>query len=242
LNDPKTYARLASAPTRTLLPSSNPHKYEENDGFIRLPSRHGRDSDLAYRSITADNPDSDSESSASEEHSASDSDPTLLNAYQQTTKALEQQLNADPSSVDTWLSFLSHSLAPILVTSKNATKARSEISLSILSRALSAHPGNASSKVLRHKYLIAGEGVWHENELYAEWEEALKVGGVELWMEWIEWRIRKGNKGIDGVIEAGTRAMAALDDEVSKVRLLWRLAVAFQNAGAPCCTDGLGWH
>ena len=148
-------------------------------------------------------------------------------------KSLEQQLSHNPSAITTWLSLLSHSLATIPLTSNNATKARSEITLSILSRALSAHPDNTSS-ILLLKYLKAGEEIWQGYKLSAEWEDALKVGGAELWMEWSEWRIRRGGKGIEGIVKDAARVLKALDDETSKVRLLWRVAVAFQNAGSLC--------
>jgi hypothetical protein len=52
-------------------------------------------------------------------------------------------------------------------------------------------------------------------------------------MEWFEWRIRRGNNGITAVVEDAQRAVVALHpDEVGQVRLFWRLAVAFQNAGS----------
>jgi len=238
LTDPKTRTLVAHTQTRKLLPSSNPYRYEEIDGFLRLPSRRGKQNDQAHRSITSRNPDSVSQSSASEaEHSSSDSDTMHLTAYQDKSKVLDHQLTTDPSSIDTWLSLLSHSLTTIPVTSKNGIKARAEITLSILSRALSAHPDNACSTVLRLRYLKAGEEVWQESKLSVEWEEALKIGGADLWIEWLEWRIRKGGKGIDRVTEDGVRVLSSLDDEVGKVRLLWRLAVAFQHAGSPYCHD-----
>jgi hypothetical protein len=238
LTDPKTRTLLAAAPTRRLLNSSAPYKYEEADGFLRLPSRRGRHEDQAYRSITQPAANSDSDSSASETENSDtdvDSDTTPLTSYQEKSKSLDSQLNADPSFVPTWLSLLSHSLSTIPITSKNASKARSEITLSIMSRALSAHPQNSSSRVLRLKYLQAGEEVWHESKLRAEWEDAWKVGGVEIWMEWLEWRIRNKDKSINRVVEDGRRVLDALgvgdDNELGKVRVFWRLAVAFQNAG-----------
>lgn len=235
---------MASAPTRRVLPSATPYKYEEIDGFLQLPSRRGRDADQAYRSITlpTDGADSDSDSEPSDDHqgdasSSDDDEPegTFLTAHQETMKRLEQQLTTNPLLVSNWLLLLSHTLSTIPITSKNATKARSEITLSILGRALSAHPSNASSKVLRLKYLRAGEDSWHESKLRAEWEDALKLGDIDVWMEWLMWRIRKGKNGIDGVVQDATRALAALpddeDSEVGKIRIFWRVAVAFQDAG-----------
>lgn len=245
LTDSSTRSLLAAAPTRRVLQSGDNHKYEEIDGFLRLPGRRGRNGDeQSYRSITLskDNANSDSDSSSESEHgdgsdtNDDDSDTTTnLTSHQATLKSLEQQLTADPSSISGWLLLLSQTLSTIPITSKNATKARSEITLSILGRALSVDLRNRTSKTLRLKYLKAGEEVWHESKLRSEWEDALKVGGVGIWMEWLEWRIRSTNKGIDGVVEDATRVLGALsfDDEgeIGKVRVFWRTAVAIQNAG-----------
>jgi NRDE-2, necessary for RNA interference len=217
--------------------SDEKYKYEEIDGFLRLPSRRGRQNKQSYREITLAKNESDSESSDAccDESSDSDSDSVSLTSHQQTLKSLEQQITSDPSSVTAWLSLLSQSLSAVPHTSKNATKARSEIALSILSRALSSHPQNGTSIVLRLKHLKAGEEVWHESKLRAEWEECLTGGGIEIWMEWMEWRIRRATRGINGVMEDGERVLRSLgdgeDDEIGKLRVFWRVAVALKDAG-----------
>ena len=69
----------------------------------------------------------------------------------------------------------------------------------------------------------------------AEWEGALKLGGIDIWMEWLEWRIRTSVGGIDQVVRDATRALKALgnseDSELDRLRIVWRVAVAFQEAG-----------
>jgi hypothetical protein len=54
-------------------------------------------------------------------------------------------------------------------------------------------------------------------------------------MEWLEWRIRTGSKGVNGIVEDGIRIFNTLglkeDGEVGKVRVLWRIATLFQQAG-----------
>ncbi|KAF9015505.1 NRDE-2, necessary for RNA interference-domain-containing protein [Cyathus striatus] len=240
LTDSGSRSLLNAPPTRRILHSDASTRYEEVDGFIRLPSRRGRPNpEDSYRSITRGNDNSDSEQSSGDEKddvsSDEESGELVLTSLQETLKSLENDLSLEPSAVEKWLHLLTHSLSTIPVTSKNATKARSEISVSILSRALSAHPLNSSSKQLRLKYLKAGEEIWHESKLRAEWEDALKVGGVEIWMEWLEWRIRVGSEGVEGVVRDGTRAMEAFENdeegETAKLRSFWRIAVAFQNAG-----------
>jgi len=241
LTDSTSRALLLKPPCRRLFPSDSA-KYQEIDGFIRLPTRRGgKDIERSYRSITQDRKLDHSDSSSSSDpqsdadSSENEADRPALTAHQETLKQLEQDLVLTPQSVDTWLSLLNQSLTIIPITSKNANKARSEISVSILSRALSAHPQNSRNVVLRLAYLRAGEGIWHESKLKSEWNDALKIGGIELQMEWLEWKIRNGNDGIDGVVESAVRAIASLgnddDSEVAKVRIFWRMTTAIRSAG-----------
>lgn len=243
MTDSSSKALLAAPPTRRFLSTDATSRYEELDGFIRIPSRRGNKiSEDSYRAITANDEDnSDSDSSASkredqsEDGSDSESDSPALTSHQLTLKDLDQSLAADPSSVETWLLLLSHTLSTVPTTSKNATKARSEISLSILGRAMAAHPQNATSKLLLLKNIKAGEDIWHESRVRSEWEAAIKVGGVEIWMEWLEWRLRRSNKGIDSIVDDAVRALNALDSDdagqIGKIRIFWRVAVAFRDAG-----------
>ncbi|KAF8213175.1 NRDE-2, necessary for RNA interference-domain-containing protein [Mycena galopus ATCC 62051] len=237
LTDASSRALLSHPPTRSLVnaAASSSSKYEERDGFLRLPSRAVRAHEQSYRSIEKTNANSDSESDfdagASDNGDSSEDDNATPTSHTATQRSLDARLAANPRSISNWLSLLSHTLLTIPMASKNATRTRSEISISILTRAI-AVDGNANSCVLRLKYLQAGEEVWHESKLRAEWEDALrKVKGVEIWMEWFEWRIRQGTKGISAIVEDAKRALAAVEDEIGRVRIFWRLAVAFQNAG-----------
>ncbi|KAJ7706309.1 NRDE-2, necessary for RNA interference-domain-containing protein [Mycena rosella] len=233
LTDASSRALLSRNPTRSFVnATASSSKYEEHDGFLRLPTRSVQDQ--SYRSIENTNANSDSESNSGESDinsSGEEESTTNYSSHQTTLTFINEQLTADPHSISNWLLLLSHTLLNIPTTSKNATRARSEISISILARALAAAGGN--SYVLRLKYLQAGEEIWHESKLRAEWEDALRnVQGAGIWMEWFEWRIRKSNKGIAAVVEDAKRALAALPhDEVGQVRIFWRLAVAFQHTG-----------
>lgn len=236
MTDSSIRALLAAPPSRRL-GAGDGYRYEEVDGFLRLPSNRGHKIAEDYRSIIRqeDVLDSDSQSSASDDSLDDESGTPILTAHQLSLKALEQRLAADPSSVETWLSLLSHSLSNIPLTSKNAAKARAEVTLSILTRARASHSHNRSSRILFLKYLRAGEEVWHESKSKAEWEEALKLGGIEVWMEWLEWRIRTTVGGIDTLVTDATRILNALGhsegSEVDELRVIWRVAVAFQQAG-----------
>jgi len=212
------------------------------DGVIALPSRHRQIDNQSYRSIegpkegSLSDVDSPSESEVSQSSDDDDADTTLLTSHQEKTKELEQGLFADPSSVPTWLSLLAHSLSQIPVTSKNAVKARSEIALSILSRALSSSPSNAYSVALRLKYLQAGEEVWPEQRLKEEWDGLLSTTDSEILMSWFEWKIRKGHGGMEGVIEEAAKLLKIMADDVDWLRLVWRTAVVLKQAGSSCCT------
>lgn len=238
LTDASTRHMLNAVPTRRLLPSAeDKYKYDEVEGFLRLRSLRRRENDQSYRRITASKHDVDSDASASSEAEDSEtsednSDTTPMTSLQATLKSLEKKIAADPSSISAWLSLLSHTLSTTSMTSKNASKARSEIAVSVLSRALSAHPSNVSSKTLRLRYLKAGEEIWHESKLRSEWEEALRIGGTEIWMEWLNWKIRKCTKGTDQIVDDARRALHSIgEDEVGKLRILWRTAVGFRDAG-----------
>ncbi|KAG2159723.1 NRDE-2, necessary for RNA interference-domain-containing protein [Suillus bovinus] len=236
LTDSSVTALLAATPSRRIIGPGHGYKYEEVDGFLRLPSNHGQTAAEDYRAVTRqqEHLDSDSQSSASDDSSGDESGP-ILTSHQLSLKTLEQQLAVDPSSVETWLSLVRHSLSSIPVTSKNATKSRAEITLAILTRARAAHAHNRSSHILFLKYLRAGEEVWHESKTKAEWEEALKLGRIEIWMEWLEWRIRTAAGGVDTSVTDATRVLSALGSseshEIDKLRVVWRVAIAFQQAG-----------
>ncbi|KAF9474100.1 hypothetical protein BDN70DRAFT_885209 [Pholiota conissans] len=240
LTDSSSRALLESPPSRQIFPSVDSGKYREDDGFIKFPTR--RDTQTAedsYRSITRTKDNDESDTSAPSEgefnSSGGDDDHPVLAAYQETLKRLDQELTAHPDSITTWMSLLQQTLSTIPITSKNATKARCEITASILSRAISAAPQNAANKELRLAYIKAGEEIWHESKLRSEWQDALKLGGIEIQMEWLEWKIRKPENGIDGVVQAAIRAMEKLgtdeDSEIAKVRIFWRVAVAIRDAG-----------
>lgn len=242
MTDSGARALLNSSPRR-LITSGNSYKYEEISGFLRLPSR-GHRTEEDFRAISQTGVDSDSESSEGENDGSDDDDGQLtLPSDQLAIKNLEQKITQEPSSVDMWLSLVARSLSTVPPTSKNASTVRSDIAITILNRALAAHPSNRTSRHLRLKYLRVGEQAWYESKLKVEWEEALKLGGIEIWMEWLEWRIRKSAESIESVVTDASRALQALgnseDSEVDKLRVVWRVAVAFQETGPSFFLRGL---
>ncbi|KAH9175483.1 DUF1740-domain-containing protein [Lactarius sanguifluus] len=205
---------LESPPKHRLVASaSSCHKYQEVDGFIPLPSRRPHSAQEDYRSIGPskdDNSESDS-SSASDSGDDDDQDGTVLPSYHEKMRSLEELLSRDPSSVSTWLSLLSHSLSQVPATSKNAAKVRSEITLSVLDRAMPNLPNGSLSTRIQLLYLHAGEEVWTSDKLSQEWEKALTTRDINIYLAWLDWRIRSG--------------------ELEKLRVFWRWSYALRQAG-----------
>ena len=207
-------------------------------------SNKPRQDDQAYREIELAKQDPDSDESDVSEESASsgdESDTTSLTSLQSTLKALEERLASNPTDISTWLSLLSHTLSTVPITSKNASRARAEISLSVLRRAMSTHPSNLRSKVLWLKYMKAGEEVWEPEKLGMEWEDAIKVDDIEIWMAWLDWRVRKTSNILQSIVEDVGRISRALiprGDEVGQLRVFWRAAVAVRDAGT-CVRHGV---
>ncbi|KAF9076152.1 NRDE-2, necessary for RNA interference-domain-containing protein, partial [Rhodocollybia butyracea] len=221
---------LSTAPRRMLSADGNSTKYPEVDGFLRLPSRQGRrsrDDDPSYRSISRNEADSDSESESVA--SSSEDEHIRLPSQQESLRQLEQQLTVDPSSITNWINLLSRTLSATI------PKTRHKTAVAVLSKAISAHPANSTSVPLRIKYLKAGENVWDKDACRSEWEDALRLGSIDIWMEWFEWKIAQTDEDLDQVINAALRILSSLDDsedaEVGRVRVFWRTAIAFQQAG-----------
>ena len=236
LTDPKARRLLYAPPTKRIVPSSTSEsRYPEIDGAIFFPSAKPAPNDVEeYRDIAPGSagPSGYSESSSGETTDEEDSDAVTIDSRQASLKALEEQLISDPTSIPTWLTLLSNTLSTVPIYSKNAPRVRAEISLAVLTRALSAHSANRKSVLLRLKLLSVGEELWSNEKLYEEWEDALTIESVELWMRWLDWRIRLPHVSIDMVISDAERVLSVLDaDEVSKLRVQWRIAVAFRDAG-----------
>ncbi|KAH9047585.1 DUF1740-domain-containing protein [Lactarius hengduanensis] len=224
---------LESPPKHRLVASGSCHKYQEVDGFIPLPSRRPHSAQEDYRSIGPSKDDgSESDcSSASDSGDDDDQDGTVLPSYHEKMRSLEELLSRDLSSVSTWLSLLSHSLSQVPATSKNATKVRSEITLSVLDRAIPNLPKGSPSTRIQLLYLHAGEEVWTSDKLSQEWEKALTTRDINIYLAWLDWRIRSGADGQDGALEATIRVLASATSELEKLRVFWRWSYALRQAG-----------
>lgn len=210
-------------------------KYQEVDGFIPIPSRRTHSAQEDYRSIdpSKDENSESNSSAASDSGDDDDQDGMVLPSYHEKMRSLEELLSSDLSSVSTWLSLLSHSLSLVPVTSKNATKVRSEITLSVLDRAIPNLPKGPSSSRVQLLYLHAGEELWTSDKLRQEWEKALITGDINIYLAWLDWRIRSGSDGQDGALEATIRVLASATSELERLRVFWRWTYALRQAGMP---------
>ncbi|KAL1762021.1 NRDE-2, necessary for RNA interference-domain-containing protein [Schizophyllum commune] len=233
LTDARTRALLAQTPTQHI--TANPNKYPEVDGVIIVPKRHraAAEPEDSYRAITAaDRARDDSDLSSEEEDEASEEEeddgrPTL-SYHQEKLAQLNRQVTTEPTNEHAWLDLLRESLIDVPPDTKNATKARAEITTAILGRALTLSP---RALILRREYVKAGEEIWHESRVRAEWEAALKVGGPDMWMEWLEWRIGQAKDALAGIVEDAGRVLANTGDDMLRVRVLWRMAELLKSAG-----------
>ena len=206
------------------------------DGFIPLPSRKPRLVEPKdYRSIDplkdhGFESDSSSASAVSDSDDDDGHDRTAFSLNHEKMRSLEEQLSVDPSSVSTWLSFLSLSISQVPFASKNSSKVRSEITLSILGRALPTLPEGLSTRI-RLLYLHAGEELWTSEKLSQEWEKTLTAGDINIFLAWLDWRIRNGFRGVEGILEAAVRVLASAASELERLRVFWRLTCALRQAG-----------
>ncbi|KAL4241783.1 NRDE2 family protein [Abortiporus biennis] len=216
LTDSGSLRLLSTMRTRRLLSSSKLKRQKdptEGEGFIRIKSQKTQGSEPSYRSITGQDENSSEFSSVSRDElsgsSDEDSDTTPETSLQATLKILEEKLSLHPDDISSWLSLFFHTLSTIPYDSKNAPKARAEIGITVLTRALSAHPDNAKSRRLQLKYLQAGEELWDQDSLFDEWEDTLENGDINLWIEWLDWRIRRAENGVDSIGNSAKRVLIA---------------------------------
>ena len=199
--------------------------------------------DQPFRSIPGQEEESSSDTSEEETNGDSDyeSDPDTitLSAREEALRRLEQEIKEQPSSTSAWLSLLQHSLSGVSSSRKDSGTTRPEITVSVLLRAMKAHPDNLQSPILRLKLLKAGEDIWDDSKMEAEWESALKaVKHPDVWMEWFDWRLRKCPQGVEGCVhdvhrvrKSGLVGLGDYEADVLNLRLFWRSAILFKQAG-----------
>jgi hypothetical protein len=137
-----------------------------------------------------------------------------------------------PTDISAWMALLKHNVAPA-----QDGLARAEMTVSVLSRALAAHPANRRSPSLRLRLLRAGEIVWPPQQLEQEWKDVLTdfPQDGDVWSEWVGWRMRV-MRSVEYTIGDIAHALEALHGsteelEMQRLRIFWRTCVWFRQAG-----------
>ncbi|EIW72388.1 hypothetical protein TREMEDRAFT_26535 [Tremella mesenterica DSM 1558] len=234
---------------RPYIPRYTKHSVEENQGrFFLLPStensfdhtanfilvsapRQSDDSDIpAYRAITRQpNEGDDTELIDKELEGLSTKEDQIRQRIIET----ERHLADHPEDIKAWIRYstLRHGTTqnkhsnsdPVDISQLPITRANAEITLSILDKALDAHPNNMRSTELHIAYLRAAEVFWSPAQITERWKNVIRALGeaneqmeegsdvdmMMLWLGYIDWREGQGfskddsgeRGGVDEVIE-----------------------------------------
>jgi hypothetical protein len=189
-----------------------------------------REEGPAYREITR----AGSDSSASE-ISDSESDTELVTPELTRAGKLAARVKEYPTDISAWMALLKNNVAP----AQNEL-ARAEMAVSVLSKALAAHPANRRSPSLRLRFLRAGEIVWPSQQLEKEWQGVLAdfPHDGDVWAEWVGWRMRvvRVVNGVEDTITDIAHAFEVLrgnteELEMQRLRLFWKACVWLRQAG-----------
>lgn len=187
-----------------------------------------REEGPTYRSITR----TDLDSSASSASSESESDTELVTLELTRAGQLAARVRDHPTDLQAWMALLKYNITP----APNALT-RAEIAVSVLTKALAAHPANRQSSSLRLRLLRAGEMVWPDERLEQEWQDVLRdfPQDGDVWSEWVGWRMRV-MPGIEAVIENIQYALQVLQGsteelELERLRIFWRACTWLRQAG-----------
>ena len=232
---------LAQLNRLVLRPDESEDTFNPSATFITLETSLRRvdheDETPAYRDIArAGSDDLDDETSAL--RSTMQGFSSIEQDVRKQTTDTEKHVREHPDDVDTWIrySVLHLKLTP---ESSNRTRgslvdpatlpqsrASAEVTLSILARALEAHPANFNSVPLHLAYIKAAESFWSPEKVTARWQNVLRelgekarttgdgrpaAGMMQIWLGYIDWREGQGfgkrdeqhdgSSGVDEVIE-----------------------------------------
>ena len=179
-----------------------------------------------YRAISRAATNDEDDAQAAEDTLSSFS--TLEQDVRQRTIDAEQHLRQHPGDVDAWIAFstLHLKLSPELANrpvnasvdplSLPQNRASAEVTLSILTRALDAHPANFLSPKLHIAYLRAAELIWRPEQITGRWKNVLRelgdrrrtdssaeldAGMLDIWLGYIDWTESRGfGKSDEGAV------------------------------------------
>ncbi|WRT64373.1 uncharacterized protein IL334_001305 [Kwoniella shivajii] len=249
--------RILLLPSDTQAPF-NPHL--DYLDFELRPTR--REEDIpSYRSITHPHEEDDDEMESIK--AAIGSYSTLEEEVRKETIQTEHYLRSHPDDIDKWVSYSQLHLrtSPESETSIHSadpgrlqtTRAKAEVTLSILSRALDAEEDNFTSTKLHLAYLKAAEQFWPNEKVTNRWKNVLRElgekgkdeeGMMEVWLGYIAWREGQGfgsGAGVDEVVEVYEECIGRLKDsrgsgdlqakEENLVYLFLRACIFLKQAG-----------
>lgn len=232
---------------RLLLRPKDDGPFDPEGSFITFggPSRRVKEEETVpdYRSI--DREENEEDDLRALELTLSGFDTVEQDIRRQTAE-MERYLQLHPTDVDAWIRYstlhlkmspdlarqaANPSIDPLKLPQNRAT---AEITLSILSRALEAHPDNFSSISLHIAYIKAAEKFWERGQITRRWQNVLRElgdratrandsklqeGMMDLWLGYIEWQEGEGfgkmdakaeEAGVDGVIDVYTKCLEHL--------------------------------
>lgn len=151
------------------------------------------------------------------------------------TTEIERHLQSHQNDISTCITYSTHHLksstssaSDTKQTADTMTRANAEVTLSILSRALTAHPSNDQSSTLHIAYLHAAEAFWPPADVTKRWQNVLRETGrretvsadeeeiwhrdlMTLWIGYIQWKEGQGF----GKATKGTEAEAGVDELIA---------------------------
>jgi hypothetical protein len=149
---------------------------------------------------------------------------------------LERTLKTNPTNTSAWLQLSTlrtnpaqgpsglslGAMDPAVIA---ATRAENEVSMSVLNRALAAHPDNAFAPDLHLAFLSAAEQVWPVERVHERWRNVLREMSrsgdsiLKVWLAYVDWCEGPGfgssghgteMSAVEAVIDAFTGCLQAM--------------------------------
>ena len=222
-----------------LRPPDDTRLFDSNADFIGFPSRPvtATDDMPTYRDISRAPIAEDDDTELVDRELAGFT--TVEQEMRRKTIDTERHLKTAPQDVDAWIAYSKlrrPTQAPTSISGIDhaklpSTRADAEVTLSILDRALSAHPSNMFSAPLHIAYLEAAEIIWPPDKVTDRWKNVIRElteGGkalgyahvemMPLWLGYLDWREGQGfgqvgtssGGGVDEVVEVFADCLARL--------------------------------
>lgn len=158
------------------------------------------------------------------------------------TAEMERYLQLHPADVDAWIRYstlhlkllpeitkyaANASLDPLKLPQNRAT---AEVTLSILARALDAHPTNFTSSTLHIAYIRAAEKFWERQQITGRWKNVIRelseragtsedIAMMDIWLGFIDWKEGQGYGKSDKDSEAMEEVLEIYGECLEKLTL-----------------------